>query len=63
MDGTGTAEVQNTHAVNHLAADWGTQSSSRNGATRFLFSHLLWAQTNELASMAMFSVLISHERR
>lgn len=63
MDGTGTAEVQNTHGANHLAADWGTQSSVRDGATHFLFSHLMWAQTNELASMAIFSVLISHERR
>lgn len=35
----------------------------QNGATHFLFSHLMWAQTNELASMAMFSLLISHEKR
>lgn len=63
MDGMGTAEVQNTHAANHLAADRGTQTSARNRATHFLFSHLMWVQTNELASMAIFSVLMSHERR
>lgn len=63
MDGTGTAEVQNTRAANNLAAGWGTQSSARNGAIHFLFSPLMWAQTNELASMATFSMLISHERR
>lgn len=61
MDSTETAEVKNTHAANHLAADWGTEA--RNEATHFLLSHLMWAQTHELASMIMFSVLISHERR
>lgn len=62
-DGKGTGVVQYTHAANHLAADWGTQSSARNGATRFMFSHLIWAQNNELVSLAMCSQLISHERR
>ena len=62
-DGIGKGVVQYAHAVNHLAADWGTQSSARNGATHFMFSHLIWTQDNELASLAMSSLLINHERR
>lgn len=60
-NGIGTGAVQYAHAAaNHLAADWGTQSSARNGATHFMFIHLIWAQNNELASLAMFSLLVSH---
>lgn len=62
-DGIGTGVVHYAHTVNHLAADWGTQSSTRNGAVHFMFSHLIWAQNNERASLAMFSLLISHELR
>lgn len=62
-DGIGTGVVWYAHAANRLAADCGTRSSARNGATHFMFSHLIWAQNNELASLAMSSLLISHERR
>lgn len=62
-DGIGTGVVQYAHAMNHLAANWGTQSSARNGATHFIFSHLIQAQNNGLAFLAMSSLLISRERR
>ena len=62
-DGMGTGEVQYARCINHLTADWGTQSSARKGATHFMFSHLIWTQNNELVSLAMSFLCVSHERR
>ena len=50
-DAIGTGAVQGAHAVNQLAADWGTQSSARNEATHFIFSHLIRAQNNEFKQL------------